>query len=288
MAGDWIKMRTDLHTDPAVVRMAAVLGLDLFGVVGRLHTVWAWADAHADCHGRVTLVSHEWIDTLSRTPGLGAAMVAVGWLVSGDDGLTFPRFDRHMGAGAKARAQATERKRRSRTVRGSGPPPGAASAAGNGPAPAADVSRPERDESVTREEKRREEKKDPPSPPPGGTDPGGRRKSAAEDVPLPAELDTPAFRAAWADWLADRKARQKAVTERGGREQLVALLPLGPGPAIECIRMSIEKGWTGLFPERFAKPPPPKPPDPPRVKRAADNAMVNAPSAAPMEFRAHA
>mgnify|MGYP000496965325 CR=1 FL=1 len=80
-------------------------------------------------------------------------------------------------------------------------------------------------------------------------------KPKAEDVPIPASLDTPEFRATWAEWLADRKARGKSVTERAARQQLVSLEVLDPIRAASCIQQSIANGWTGLFPERFqAKP----------------------------------
>jgi hypothetical protein len=166
MAGDWIKMRVDLPADPAVVRMAAILGIDRFAVVGRLHSVWGWADAHADRHGRVTLVSHDWIDSLSQRPGFAAAMSQVGWLETTDAGLTFPRFERHMGGSAKLRAMATERKRKSRRATGSVGKDG-----GDGRTDGGEIrSRRCHDsvtvvsqKNVTREEKRREEKKEDPT-----------------------------------------------------------------------------------------------------------------------------
>lgn len=53
MAGDWIKMRSDLSDDPAVFKIAGALNLDRFSVIGRLHAFWAWADKHA-VDGRVS------------------------------------------------------------------------------------------------------------------------------------------------------------------------------------------------------------------------------------------
>ena len=117
MAGDWIKMRVDLHTDPAVMRMADVLGADSYQVVGWLYAAWVWADTHADRHGHVTLVSRSCLDAVTGRSGFGAAMEEVGWLRSeaGDGaGVTFPKFDRHMGEGAKERRKAAERKRKQR------------------------------------------------------------------------------------------------------------------------------------------------------------------------------
>ena len=152
MAGDWIKLRTDLQTDPAVIRLASLLGLDTFGVIGRLTTVWVWADTHADRHGHVTLVSRSCLDSIAQCDGFGAALESVGWLQSSppdDGGITFPRFERHMGEGAKARAQAAKRKQKQR-----------AGESRSGHADVPKASRTQRDTSVTREEKRRREKKE--------------------------------------------------------------------------------------------------------------------------------
>ncbi len=153
MAGDWIKLRTDLQTDPAVIRLVSVLKLDTFGVIGRLAAVWVWADTHADRHGRVTLVSRSCLDSLTSCEGFGAALESVGWLKSEAEegaGITFPRFERHMGKGAKQRAQAANRKRKQRSG-------GGEKASRSGHVDVTKVSRTKRDKSVTREEKRREE-----------------------------------------------------------------------------------------------------------------------------------
>ena len=113
MAGDWIKMRCNLDTDPAVFQIAAQLGLDELSVVGRLWKVWAWADQHvSDCHA--TGVTDVTLDRISTTPGFASAMRRVGWITGESDSPTLPRFDRHNGQSAKTRALATERQARKR------------------------------------------------------------------------------------------------------------------------------------------------------------------------------
>ena len=154
MAGDWIKMRCNLDTDPAVFQIAAQLGLDELSVVGRLWKVWAWADQHvSDCHAiGVTDVT---LDRISATPGFAAAMRRVGWMEGDADTPALPKFDRHNGQSAKRRALATERQSRKRH---------------------ADVtpeSRPERDQ-------RREEKSNTPIVPKGDDTP----PAPAEEDPL--------------------------------------------------------------------------------------------------------
>lgn len=154
MAGDWIKMRCNLDTDPAVFQIAAQLGLDELSVVGRLWKVWAWADQHvSDCHA--TGVTDVTLDRISTTPGFAAAMRRVGWITGESDSPTLPRFDRHNGQSAKTRALATERQSRKRH---------------------ADVtpeSRPMRDQ-------RREEKSNTPIVPKGDDSSG-----VAEEIPTP-------------------------------------------------------------------------------------------------------
>ncbi|AMV29320.1 hypothetical protein VT84_33300 [Gemmata sp. SH-PL17] len=165
MAGGWIKLRTDLQSDPAVIRLASLLKLDTFGVIGRLTTVWVWADTHADRHGHVTLVSRSCLDSIALCDGFGAALESVGWLKSSPEeggGITFPRFDRHMGEGAKQRAQAANRKQKQRSGE---------SRSGHADVPK--MSRSQRDTSVTREEKKREEKKEDNGPPPTPRSRGG-------------------------------------------------------------------------------------------------------------------
>ena len=113
MAGDWIKMRSSLDTDPAVVRISSALKTDRFGVVGRLHKIWSWANEHLT-DGQNVPVDAEFLDSLVQTPGFSAELRHVGWLSGRDGSLCFPGFERHNGESAKKRAQDAARKRRSR------------------------------------------------------------------------------------------------------------------------------------------------------------------------------
>jgi hypothetical protein len=146
MAGDWIKMRVDLHDDPAVIALSHALKLDEFAVVGRLHKLWAWGDRHM-LDGYASKVSAQWIDRYVGCNGFARRMQAVGWLERIDGGIAFPRFDRHNGESAKLRVVSTERKRHLRAR----------------PELVADLSRIGwdkcGDKSATREEKKREEGK---------------------------------------------------------------------------------------------------------------------------------
>jgi hypothetical protein len=147
MAGDWIKMRMDLTDDPAVIAMAAALKLDEYGVVGRLHKLWSWADKHCSA-GHAKSVTNVWIDRHVEHAGFAQAMADAGWLTVSDAGIAFPNFDRHNGISAKVRAEAAERQRLSRAR---------AAEAASAPdlAGESDLSQVPRDKAVTREEKKR-------------------------------------------------------------------------------------------------------------------------------------
>lgn len=143
MAGDWIKMRSDLFTHPKVVRMASALKADKLRIVGGLMSVWCLFDAHS-VDGELEGYNFAEVDDQLRWPGFSDAMAAIGWLSETESGLVLPEFDTHNGQSAKRRAQDADRKREVRKVSAS-----------------------DADKKRTREEKRREEET-PPNPQ-GGT-----------------------------------------------------------------------------------------------------------------------
>jgi hypothetical protein len=179
MAGDWIKMRTDLSEDPAVIAVAARLNIDEFSVVGRLHRIWSWADSQLR-DGYAYGITLKWIDRYVHLDGFSNALLDVGWLgkienetlpESGNIGLLegnanlldreeiekgfekiekgvfFPNFDRHNGETAKTRAVKTKNKQNSRAT--------------NGQFALLEGDLLDGDKTGTREEKRREEKYNP-------------------------------------------------------------------------------------------------------------------------------
>jgi len=114
MAGDWIKMRHNLETDPDVLRIAEHVGVDRFSVVGRLHMIWSWADQHS-VDGCAISATTSFLDELVCCANFCEALRKVGWLAGRDWDLRFPNFDRHNGETAKKRASAqkTMQKKRS-------------------------------------------------------------------------------------------------------------------------------------------------------------------------------
>lgn len=119
MAGDWIKMRTDLVDDPAVVRIAAALGIDEDSVVGKLHRLWSWADRHTT-NGVAVGINGKWVDRYVQCPGFAEAMQDAKWIVLSDQQIEFPGFEKHNGASAKRRLENAIRQRLSRAKRDKG------------------------------------------------------------------------------------------------------------------------------------------------------------------------
>lgn len=114
MAGDWIKMRSDLLTHPKVVRMAGALKVDRLRTVGALYAVWCLFDAHTE-DGKLHGYTDDVLNDMVGLKGCAAAMRSVGWLQSDADGLAMPEFTEHNGKSAKVRAEDSKRKRIERT-----------------------------------------------------------------------------------------------------------------------------------------------------------------------------
>ena len=112
MAGDWIPMRLDLAEDPAVMRMAEMLGMPEPCIVGYLHTIWSWASRQCDA-GSVTGVSPKSLGRVTRCETIPDAMVAVGWLeeveIDGTPSIRFPNWERWLSQSAKSRALTARR-----------------------------------------------------------------------------------------------------------------------------------------------------------------------------------
>jgi hypothetical protein len=109
MAGDWIKMRKTLPTDPRIVRIMSALKADRFRTLGGVLSAWCLFDDQTE-DGQLDGYSPEVFDEVIGFPGLARAMAAVGWLEIGPDYLKAPRFSEHNGQSAKRRAQENVRK----------------------------------------------------------------------------------------------------------------------------------------------------------------------------------
>jgi hypothetical protein len=109
MAGDWIKMRKTLPTDPRIVRIMSALKADRFRTLGGVLSAWCLFDDQTE-DGQLDGYTPEVFDEVVGFPGLARAMEAVGWLEIGPDFIKAPRFYEHNGQSAKRRAQEAVRK----------------------------------------------------------------------------------------------------------------------------------------------------------------------------------
>lgn len=207
MAGDWIKMRTDLQTHPKIVRILSATSTDKFRVIGGLHAVWTVFDTHST-DGVLKGYTPELLDHVIGWQGFSRAMEAVGWLLfDGLETLSLPDFEAHNGQSAKRRCEDQKRKKNSRqSVR--------------------NVSANDEDKKRTREEKRREEKKE-------------QKPPAIADVL--AGIDPQVA----ADFRKLRQAKKAALTQTAvdGIAKEAAKAGIGLEAAL---RMCCERGWAGF------------------------------------------
>lgn len=113
MAGDWIKMRTNLDTNPKVIQLATEFEVSELTIVGALWKLWSWADSHS-IDGNAIVVTHVTLDRFTGITGFADMLRKVGWLEGRDGALCFPRFAEHNGQTAKKRAETKDRVRKCR------------------------------------------------------------------------------------------------------------------------------------------------------------------------------
>jgi len=274
MAGDWIKMRSNLRDDPRVVALARTLEEDRHTVVGRLHAFWSWADQHSS-DGTLSRCDRDWVDEYVSRRGFGSALVSVGWLEERDDGLAIPEFEKHNGDSAKARAMASQRKRRQRS-RGS-----VTKGAGQS-------SRSDRDEGVTREEKRREEEKKKKNKKKKGGSGATSQHPGPDDwrQGVPEELNKPDYLKAIEYWVKERarkhsKPADRYPAARSMSRSLGALLSLPHEQRLQALHRAADRLWKGIEPHYLhfnqdaagGRQEPPRMPDEPLPKPEIKNVI---------------
>ena len=139
MAGDWIKIEHALPGKPEVMRLAHLLGISDYEVVGHLVCFWSWVDQNLSGFCPVVFGTLSGIDRVAGRQGFAQAMIDVGWLRLENGAVEVPNYEEHLSQSAKARALESKRKRKQRADL-------------SGKCPAVTGTKP-----GTREEKRREE-----------------------------------------------------------------------------------------------------------------------------------
>ncbi len=178
MTAHWIKVEKDTATKPEVMRLAALLDIDEFTVVGHLIAFWSWVDSNLSPECPRTQGTIRGLDRIAGRTGFCEAMIAVGWLSHANGMFEIPKMGRHMGKSAKLRAEDTEKKAKKRSRQKLSPvcPPAQGTESGQTP-----------DSLGTREEKRREE--------------GKERENGPQGQPyIPERMNTPECLKAFEDW----------------------------------------------------------------------------------------
>lgn len=214
MAGDWIKMRTDLWDHPKVVRIVSAIcpdGVRNFSerckIVGALYRTWALADTHAD-DGILDGYDAAALDFLVGIEGWSLNLQHVGWLTVEPQRLVLNNFTEHNGLTAKRRAEDAARKGRVRKMSGKCPQKNGQKSA----------------KTKNREEKRRE-----------------------EINPLPLSLDTPSIVSLFAEYVAHRRESKKPLTATAAKRAIAKLEAMGPERAVAALEHSIASGYQGIF-----------------------------------------
>lgn len=132
MAGDWIKMRCALTTDPKIAAIGAAwektqhfsrhLTCDQWddvtlsrnalrnAVTGALHAVWSAVNEHGE-NGFVQGADEQWINDIVGVGEFADAMKSVGWVDVSSGGLLFPKFDSNNTCAAERQKKYRERKK---------------------------------------------------------------------------------------------------------------------------------------------------------------------------------
>lgn len=122
MAGDWIKLRTNLWTDPRVAALCNKTGASCAQIVGACAIIWSIADTHSD-DGCLWGYSPTQLDSIVATPGFCDAMSQLQyrgkpspWMELGDGFVRLVDYKRHNGKTAKKRMQTALRASRFRNA----------------------------------------------------------------------------------------------------------------------------------------------------------------------------
>jgi len=223
MAGDWIKIREDLHEDAAVLNIADRLKVRPEVVVGYLVRFWSWVSRNTD-DGTISGVSIDSVEQVLNLPHFLGFMRDVGWLEYIEDtsgkALIIPHFERHLSESAKKRAKDQRRKqedrKRPQSVRAK-----------------TDKSRTREEESKSKSKRR---SKEPPKSPTGDFDP------TKLEMPFPSAD----FVIAWSDFSKMRREIRKPLRETGAKASLKKLGAMGEARAIAALEHTTANEWQGI------------------------------------------
>tara|TARA_R110000787_G_scaffold5230_3_gene19253 strand:+ start:856 stop:1671 length:816 start_codon:yes stop_codon:yes gene_type:complete len=112
MAGDWIKINSNLWDNPKVSEMCDHLDCGEAVIVGALFRLWSMADQHSE-DGRLPM-SMASVDRKTGVQGFADTLRKVGWLDVDEGGILIPEWESHHSQSAKRRSEDARRKVNSR------------------------------------------------------------------------------------------------------------------------------------------------------------------------------
>jgi predicted outer membrane lipoprotein len=270
-----VKAGTQNHVK--VKRLKRLLGIPLYRAVGILETLWLLCTDCCD-EGNIGKFSHEEIADYLEWDGqpseLIAGLAGAGWIDADPErGLIVhdwlehcPEFIRDRVRKREARRNQTTYERRQPDNTGQTPdkprqrpsiPIQCNSIPSHsnqlGAADAANVIDGPEEPAVSLADQAPALPAEPPAAPAAPTVPPTKPvKARAETLPIPPDLDSPAFDAAWRDWIRFRRGRRHPCDCDTMARQLESLAPLGAARATDCLKSSLTNGYQGIFPEKFS------------------------------------
>lgn len=113
MAGDWIKMNSNLWDHPKVSAICDLTEENEATIIGALYRFWSIGDQHSE-DGRLPSMTLTALDRKTGVRSFADSLRTVGWLGEDENGLYIPSWEDHHSSSAKRRAKEAQRKANSR------------------------------------------------------------------------------------------------------------------------------------------------------------------------------
>lgn len=120
---EWIKIEKGTPDKPAIRHIARACGVSRGDAFLGWFRLWAWFDT-STADGIIPHMTADDCDDVSGVPGMGAALIEVGWCAFSDAGCQVAGWEKHNGRSAKQRSVNGRCMARLRAERGGHEKPG--------------------------------------------------------------------------------------------------------------------------------------------------------------------
>ena len=114
--GEWIKVEKCTPDKPAIRQIARSCGVSRAEAFLGWFRLWAWFDT-STADGMIPHMTADDCDEVSGVPGMGAALIEVGWCAFSSAGCQVAAWEKHNGRSAKQRSASGVRMARMRAER---------------------------------------------------------------------------------------------------------------------------------------------------------------------------